>query len=145
MFGFLFSRFIGQRGPNISCKKSKHCLTLGVLSALVMSDNFQAESQQHPATERPHRSRDVQELPARRGRPGMNCIKIGLPGKLILSKRKGLREVLFCWKYSLRIDFPGRPIFIQLPPDPATYPGSSKSPMDAFPRSSAGKLACSSE
>ena len=29
------------------------------------------------------------------GRPGGNCIKIGLPGKLILSKRKGLREVLF--------------------------------------------------
>ena len=27
--------------------------------------------------------------------PGTNCIKIGLPGKLILSKRKGLREVLF--------------------------------------------------
>ena len=27
--------------------------------------------------------------------PGGNCIKIGLPGKLILSKRKGLREVLF--------------------------------------------------
>ena len=26
---------------------------------------------------------------------GMNCIKIGLPGKLILSKRKGLLEVLF--------------------------------------------------
>ena len=26
---------------------------------------------------------------------GMNCTKIGLPGKLILSKRKGLREVLF--------------------------------------------------
>ena len=26
---------------------------------------------------------------------GTNCIKIGLPGKLILSKRKGLREVLF--------------------------------------------------
>ena len=25
--------------------------------------------------------------------PGTNCIKIGLPGKLILSKRKGLREV----------------------------------------------------
>ena len=24
-----------------------------------------------------------------------NCIKIGLPGKLILSKSKGLREVLF--------------------------------------------------
>ena len=23
--------------------------------------------------------------------PGMNCIQIGLPGKLILSKRKGLR------------------------------------------------------
>ena len=28
-------------------------------------------------------------------RPGGNCIKIGLPGKLILSKRKGLREVIF--------------------------------------------------
>ena len=26
---------------------------------------------------------------------GMNCIKIGLAGKLILSKRKGLWEVLF--------------------------------------------------
>ena len=26
---------------------------------------------------------------------GGNCIKIGLPGKLILSKRKGLREVIF--------------------------------------------------
>ena len=26
---------------------------------------------------------------------GMNCIKIGLPGKMILSERKGLREVLF--------------------------------------------------
>ena len=26
---------------------------------------------------------------------GMNCIKIGLPGKLILSMRKVLREVLF--------------------------------------------------
>ena len=28
-------------------------------------------------------------------RTGMKCIKIGLPGKLILSKRKGLREVIF--------------------------------------------------
>ena len=27
--------------------------------------------------------------------PGGNCIKIGLPGKLILGKRKGLLEVLF--------------------------------------------------
>ena len=27
--------------------------------------------------------------------PGTNCIKIGLPGKLILSKRKGLWEVIF--------------------------------------------------
>ena len=26
---------------------------------------------------------------------GMNCIKIGLPGKLILSERKGLWELLF--------------------------------------------------
>ena len=28
-------------------------------------------------------------------RPGMNCIKIGLLGKLIFSKRKGLWKVLF--------------------------------------------------
>ena len=28
-------------------------------------------------------------------RPGANCIKIGLPGKLILRKRKGLWEVTF--------------------------------------------------
>ena len=27
--------------------------------------------------------------------PGTNCIKIGLPGKRILSKRKGLGKVLF--------------------------------------------------
>ena len=27
--------------------------------------------------------------------PGTNCIKIGIPGKLNLSKRKGLREVIF--------------------------------------------------
>ena len=27
--------------------------------------------------------------------PGANCIKIGLPGKSILSKRKGLPEVVF--------------------------------------------------
>ena len=31
----------------------------------------------------------------RERRPGTNCIKIDLPGKLILSKRKGLREVSF--------------------------------------------------
>ena len=30
--------------------------------------------------------------------PGGNCIKIGLPGKLIRSKRKGLQEVLFSLK-----------------------------------------------
>ena len=34
-------------------------------------------------------------MPRARIFPGGNCIKIGLPGKLILSKRKGLREVLF--------------------------------------------------
>ena len=44
---------------------------------------------------------------------GTNCIKIGLPGKLILSMIKVCQEVLF----SLRIDFPGRLIFIQLPPE----------------------------
>ena len=30
--------------------------------------------------------------------PGMNCIKIGLPGKRILSKIKDLQEILFSWK-----------------------------------------------
>ena len=49
-------------------------------------------------------------------RPWMNCIKIGLPGRLILSKRKGLPEGLFSWKLYPRINFPGRPIFIQLAP-----------------------------
>ena len=34
-------------------------------------------------------------LPAREDIPGKNCIKIGLPRKLILSKRTGLWEVLF--------------------------------------------------
>ena len=29
--------------------------------------------------------------------PGANCIKIGLPGKSILSKRNGLWEVIFSW------------------------------------------------
>ena len=28
-------------------------------------------------------------------RPGTNCIKIGLPGKLILRKRKGLPKDIF--------------------------------------------------
>ena len=31
---------------------------------------------------------------AGRGRTGMNCIKMGLPGKLIFSKRKGLENSL---------------------------------------------------
>ena len=35
-----------------------------------------------------------------RRQPGTNCIKTGLPGKLILNMRKGLREVLFSWKYT---------------------------------------------
>ena len=44
--------------------------------------------------------RPVQAAPAkaeggRERRAGMNCIQIGLPEKLILSKRKGLLEVLF--------------------------------------------------
>ena len=48
----------------------------------------------------------------------MDCIKIALRGKLTLSKRKGLRDVRFSLKWSLRINFPGRPIFIQLVPGP---------------------------
>ena len=41
----------------------------------------------HPV--RVHNSADLHQV------AGMNCIEMGLPGKLILSKRKGLREVLF--------------------------------------------------
>ena len=61
----------------------------------------------------------LHELPAEGGdgeaEPGGNCIKIGLPGKLILRdyfKRIGLPKYLLL----LRISFPGRPIYIQLPP-----------------------------
>ena len=51
--------------------------------------------------------------------PGTNCIKIGLQGKLILGdyfqeNRTSRRPFLL-----LRISFPGRPIFIQLPSAPA--------------------------
>ena len=52
----------------------------------------------------------------RAGGAGMNCIKIGLPGNLILGyyfqeNRTSQRPFLL-----QRISFPGRPIFIQLPP-----------------------------
>ena len=49
---------------------------------------------------------------------GTNCIKIGLPGKLILrdhfQEKSGTSRRPFLL---LRIRFPGRPIFKQLPPD----------------------------
>ena len=82
---------------------------------------------------------------------GTNCIKIGLPGNLILSKRNSLREVLFSWKRSQRINFRGRPIFIQLPPgasrtssSPAPrrcYVGSGSSPVDEVWRDSEAEKA----
>ena len=51
------------------------------------------------------------------GSSGTNCIKIGLPGKPILrdyfqENKTSQRPFLL-----LRINFPGRPIFLQLPPD----------------------------
>ena len=52
----------------------------------------------------------------RRPRPGMNCIKIGLPGKLILSKRKGLWESPILLKIVSENRFSGRTYFIQLVP-----------------------------
>ena len=50
--------------------------------------------------------------------PGGNCIKISLPGKLILGdyfQENGTSRRPFLL---LRISFPGRPIFFQLPPGP---------------------------
>ena len=41
------------------------------------------------------RAREDEAVVRHDGAAGSNCIKIGLPGKLILSKRKGFREVLF--------------------------------------------------
>ena len=71
---------------------------------------------------------------------GTNCIKIFLPGKLILSKRKGLREAIFSWKNYLRINFPGRPIFIQLLPAASS---STRSPCTSPPWSSSSSTSCS--
>ena len=42
--------------------------------------------------------KDFSTSPTLLENPGTNCIKIGLPGKLILRKRKGLQEVLFSCK-----------------------------------------------
>ena len=63
--------------------------------------------------------------------PGMNCIKIGLPGKSILrdyfqENRISRRKLL------LRINFPGRPIFIQLPPE-VTQSKNPKPPQNREP------------
>ena len=38
---------------------------------------------------------EVEGEPQQEEEPGTNCIKIGLPGKLIICKRKGLWEILF--------------------------------------------------
>ena len=48
---------------------------------------------------------------------GMNCIKIGLPGKLILGDY--FQEIMTSRRplLLLRISFPGKLILIQLPPD----------------------------
>ena len=59
-----------------------------------------------------------------RDHPGGNCIKIGLPGKSILrdyfqENRTSRRPFLL-----QRISFPGRPIFIQLPPVDIGYKAS---------------------
>ena len=48
---------------------------------------------------------------------GMNCIKIGLPGKLILGEYFQENMTYRRPFLLLRISFPERPIFIQLPPD----------------------------
>ena len=71
----------------------------------------------HSPQERDRSAHEQRPHAGRAEQTGMNCTKIGLPGKLILSKRKGLQKVLFSWKYYLRIYFPWRSIFIQLPPE----------------------------
>ena len=48
---------------------------------------------------------------------GTNCIKIGLPGKSILRDYSQENETSRRPVLLLRISFPGRPIFIQLPPE----------------------------
>ena len=55
-----------------------------------------AAAGQDPGSERGDAAGGLRAVPGQDGRgdhAGMNCIKIGLPGKLIFSKRKGLREV----------------------------------------------------
>ena len=53
---------------------------------------FAALQRRHHALERPQVELPPPGEPRRE--PGGNCIKIGLSGKLILSKRKGLWEVI---------------------------------------------------
>ena len=68
---------------------------------------------------RASRRRARLRLAAEARRQGTNCIKIGLPGKSILGDyyqeyRTSRKPFLL-----LRISFPGRPIFIQFPPERA--------------------------
>ena len=49
-------------------------------------------------------------------RTGTNCIKVGLPGKRILSKRKGLRKSPILLITVSENRFSGKTYFIQLPP-----------------------------
>ena len=75
---------------------------------------------------------------------GMNCIKIGLPGKstprdYFQESWTSRRPFLF-----LRISFPGRPIFIQLPPGcPAgSKTGGSKATRTCERKSGDGPIKC---
>ena len=76
---------------------------------------------------------------------GTNCIKIGLPGKFILSDYLQENRTFRRPFPLLRISFPGRPIFIQLPPagrrdpprqQPETKPRSCSSRSQPTPRPS---------
>ena len=62
-----------------------------------MSDPRHSNKQQNRFQRRDEQNnlRRAERHSAVGGTTGGNCLKIGLPGKLILSKRKGLREVLF--------------------------------------------------
>ena len=94
-------------------------------SGSTMSDPRHSNKQQNRFQRRDEQNnlRRAERHSAVGGTAGVNCIKIGLPGKSILGdyfqeNRTSRRPFLL-----LRFDFPGRPIFIQfVPASPTSVP-----------------------